>query len=816
MALTHTQAFRDVWDRKASKVASIQVRYRRRFFDNSSPGGFVLEPEFTTLSEGEFKDAGEIVNSLDVPFLNIFKTSAVTLRLNNSDNQWIFSVAAPSIFQADEIAPLGYDPFLTEFQIRFGYEIADGTTEYLVLFTGVATNYNFEGNEADVEVTVESNARLLQAADASKVADVFTQESTSPATTDGSNKEFFTTSEGVGRISIVRVDGVVQIQGVDYQISQLNEAGGPAKITFTSAPATGLSVDTTGLRWKANLTIETLVGLLCDEAGITVAKRIIDPVLFPGGLSGTKTIDSQADWEAGTLQNIDTTSNPDTIRRRWHLINDFDNASVPAWSLNGATISGGKLNGVSGNFAGPSPQPFTLLSQGTWTFVLARSSGSIEIQLASTGGFGLGGPVGTIFLVRYDGSNVKMFTFDIQTAVYTQIGLSLVASGAINIKVFYNKNTGNVKMAHTGTSGVSSGNAGAGLGLKYVVSFLGTGTVDDVNFSHEIIDDMVPFDIGDLPAGTTTIYTSQEFDLLSAPSAWGTLDITEIINDGTTVYETAVASVSGGPFDAFVPLGVGNVIESAFKQFIQVRRTSVTAEGLITSPITSKLVINFQTTSVNVSLAIFAGLTVRTAIERLTRIADYQMVFRSDGIFLFKSKAVTGVPVLSINQENAISELSDYRPGFDRVFNVGQVQYGAYYNEFDGTDAGETPPTSEQRFGRIIRYEDFSDFLLANDVNLGASRSRLIYENNFLPRRRARAKCKIIPFLELSDIIRISYFDNPLFRETIWGDPLQLWGEAAFGEPQNVLARDLDFKIVGIIFSPTEARCELVIEEILS
>ena len=55
--------------------------------------------------------------------------------------------------------------------------------------------------------------------------------------------------------------------------------------------------------------------LLADEAGIVSGDRSIAPVIFPGGLSGTKTIDVQADWEAGTvLTNINTTASPGDIQ----------------------------------------------------------------------------------------------------------------------------------------------------------------------------------------------------------------------------------------------------------------------------------------------------------------------------------------------------------------------------------------------------------------------------------------------------------------------------------------------------------------------
>lgn len=829
MAQSPTQEYKDVWARKAGKVAVVQIRYKRRYWNGSA---FVYETNWQTLDEKDFKDAGNIVNNLDTPFLNIFKTSAVTLRLNNSDNQWLQTVNSPSIFQADAIALLGYDPFLMKFQVRFGYEKIDGNDEYITLFTGVATDYKFAGSKAEVEVTVESNDRLLQAADASKVSDAFTQESTSPAAGDGNNKEFFTTSTGVGRISEVRTDGNVQIQGTGYTISNLNVAGEPAKITFEVAPGGGLAVDSTGIKWKADLTIDELIVLLCDEAGIGSGVRSIDSVIFPGGLSGNKTINSKADWDAGLqLQNITTIASEGDISQEWYLIDDFANGNFtfdPAWTL--AILTGNATAAVISNrletTAGPNNgQVFMSLPQpqayGAWeiqmeyfasaqfgsfgeNFNYLKFISSDFTVFANGYGFWFDIKTSHIWFIRWDGlTPVGLINFGNNAAVDITWRITRSAGGEFKIykntvlagTVTDNTYTTSTHITHT-LRDVQAGNQTVGMKL------------DSIHWSPAVEPVAVVVD-------TDADYISKKFNILSVPTAWGTLDRTEILDGGTITYFTRVASALGGPYDAWVEIGPSGQILSALKQYIQVKievRPDIVA---LSNTSVQKLVLHFTTTTVNVTLANFSGLTAKAAIEQLTRIADYEILFKGDGDFIFRSKTVSGSFVLEINQENAISKLTNYTSGFKQIFNVGQVQYGDYFNEYDGASASESSPTSEERFGRLIRFEDYSKFLVANDINLGASRARLIYDNNFAPRIRCRIACKIIPWLELSDIIRMSYYDNPLFHKTIFGDPLQKWGIGGFGDPSNVLARDINFKIVGITFTPTEAKCELTLQKIL-
>jgi len=818
-----TAEFKEVQSRKANKKAILQVKYKRRYWTGSA---YSYEAAWRTLEARDFGSIGEIQWSLDEPFLNKFKASNVSLFLNNADNQFVPTLNAPSFFEADAIATAGYDPMQTLFQVAWGYVLDDGSKEFTGLFTGLATEYILSGSGAEVEVIVTGKEYLLESAEAAKVSNTFTQEATSPATGDSNELVFYTTSTGVGRVTEVRVGGVIQDQGTDYKIEDLDEYNVPAKITFTSPPPTGQAVDATGIKWLTNQKIEDLVELLLDEAG--VVDRNVQPVSFPAGVGGRRIWDTKADWDAGTVDpELDTTTEDGSVILNGLSIFDdfndlsFSDGSPRTWTspfVGSYTASPGYLSN-SGQFQNSLATPATQIV-GTWECSMNFTPGAMEqfwlpiftgSDINGGGGYGISirnSVVGTsVFFVRQSGQvSTSLINFGLNTpSGWHTYRITRTAAGVFNVYfdgVFKGNVTDNT---YTSSAYHMVWRKGGYAGI--------TARWDTIRTSPRVIQGANEFE------ATGQQVTDAHDTGVGNPQTWGKLDRFETLDgDSTITYETRT-SVDGFAWDAWLPIAIDGTINSAVKRYIQVRSTLTRSTDGLSTPHLERLVANFTIGNVVVVLANHGSeVSVFDMIEVYANIADYEIGFEGDGTFFFRAKTVAGAPVLELTQENGIASIDEYRMGYDRVINVGQVKYGAYFNEYDGEAAGEASPTSEERFGRLIRQEDLSGILLANDVNLAAARARSIYENNFLPRRRVRATCKMIPHLDLSDIVRISYFDHPLFRETIWGDPLQGWAgeQPGFADPQNVLARDLDFKVIGLRFNPEDASCDLTLQEVLA
>ena len=840
MAKSVSAAFTAIWKRKYGRKEVFTVEYKRRYWTGSA---YAYESSWTTLDASQIPAPRSIHWRLDTPNMNTVLASNVTLSMDNRNNVWLPSTTSPSIFAADATATVGYEPYLTKFRIRFGYILDDGTTEILSLFTGYLEDFSLKGGTGTVDYYLSGNEILLKKADAQNVSTAFTLEDCSPATGDGSNKVFLTTSIGVWKITDVQVNGVSMTQGSDYTLSQM-DAITAAKITFTTAPTSAHTVKCTGRKWKADQTIEALIALLCTEAGIGSGDRTINPVVFPGSVSGSKTIDTQAQWELGTvLTNISAATSSGDIGLRWIKVDNFadgEYTTSPVWTL--LKIGGsGSISAATGalvcSISGVNSQisiqtPFDKAT-GTISFTTGNFSG---LSAAGNSGFGDGvvfmfmcaATGGTDGKVTGYGLRFNLFAFggnnQVQLVRYNNelptLGTVLASCGAIPVGT---TNTWNISRTVAGLmtvykDGVSVGSATDAtfttclfMGVAGYTSIASSAiypTIDDIYYSFDTD--------GTYTVSTGSVYESQSFDILSTPTAWGVLAATETLNSGTIVYATA-SSTDGISFDAYVNIS-GGVIQSALKRYFKIRATITAATGSYTTPLVSKLVANFSVTTVNLAIANFKGKTCYAAITELAKYADYEWGFDGDGLFFFRSKTVSGAFDLEIDQDRAIVKLNDYRPGWDRISNSGQVRYGddAYYAEYNSTSASATSPTSAERFYAQILSES-SSIILANDVRLSAARAQVIYENNYLPRERYSVTCWMTPQADLADIVRISYFDNQKLNNPILGDNLLTWGgeDVGFGQPQNIVARDVDTKLVGLAFNIEEKTTEMELQRIL-
>ena len=822
-----TQEFKNSWEAMPRRVAVFRVEMKRRFFNGSI---FTLEASPVVFEADEIVKISAINWKLDSVKQNRILASNVTIRMKNERWKWVETNVTDGLFKPTAVATLGFDPYKTEFKVFYGYELQDGTVESIALFTGEAISYLFDTGNKEVEIQVTGGELKLQTADAQNVVNTFTNEPTDPAQGDNVNKEFLTVFSN-WLVDIVREDTSPADQGdLGYKLEDVNEAEKKAKIVFGTAPGSGVDIDWSGRQWKRDEKVSTLVGFLCDEAGIIPANRDIAEPVFPS-VASFKDIDIQSDWESGTLlQNITTRAPIGSIGRKWFKLDDFadgDFTNNPAWAITiigSSTVSvvSNKLllvSGVSGVIdralaTTPQTQAF-----GTWEFnseVRAAGPGvnteQNDIRFISTNAFRNGNGYG----FRFDpGGQFAFGRFD---------GLLFVTLGGLSFGAIDSvPTTWRVTRELDGTfevfrDGVSQGTA---VDTTYQTSthFLAlTGAaantsdtslrLDFIRWSEEVNPSE---DFTDADA----IFESEVFDLLSPATDWGILEFIQSLNGGTIVYETAVADFEVGPFDAFVPLGTGNLIESALKQFVKVRAkiTPLTTLPSI-GPKIAKIVINFSATSLFIAHADFKGKNCFEAIQRLAEISNGEFGFTGAGRFFFRQKDVSPSSVLTLDQSNAIEKISTFNAGYDRVINVAQVDYDPYYKEVDSVTELEPSPTSIERFGKKISQITVTDFLFSNNADFSESIAKLIFESGFKPRRRGRLICRIIPHLELSDVITVSFHDSPLIAQNVFGDEAQV-GFPAFGDDTNTIARDILFKVVGITFDFFKAKSILEVEEVL-
>lgn len=618
------------------------------------------------------------------------------------------------------------------------------------------------------------------------------------------------------------------IQGVDYNVSRLDDPRA-AEIRIEVAPAAGVTPLVTGERWLEDQLAEELVEALCDEAGIPEAKRIIAPSLFPGGLSGQVTVNDQVDWEDATLnEGLETADEPGSVfipvplldASLYETIDDFDDGdftSNPAWNQQGsgaASVSAGvlSLGNAGGNVALSVPRTDAI---GMWRLDIGAWAGLPFVGLMLGGETLLGGGLpnanGYVFGRPGDGTPTIFWRIDSGTPTVlltlpdpANKTVYIVRTSSGRWDIYYDDGSGPtlegslVDATYNSGSYVMVGN--------HQQTDTGTWELDFIGFRD----------------AATPAVIEYEQDLGGAPTAFGTLESLVDLNGGEVTIRTTTKPLAGS-YEGLSSLSPGpsyGLISSSLQRFFKIRLEVKLDPVTISSPRVHRMIANFTTNVVRIAVANFRGMSCLDGVELLARLLDYETGSTGEDVFYWRPKTVSPTPVLHLTVDNVISRLRNYSPGYDRVANVGFVRYGSHSEEYDGAAAGELEPTSETRFGRIVATDDLSTFLTAADVNIAAARAQIIYERRHRPRKRLVLECKIVPWLEVGDVVRVTYYTHPLYRGQTWGDPLAVisrWRPwVAWGQPQNVLARDLDCKIIGVQWQLLACRMVLTLEEVLT
>lgn len=815
MARPVSATFKAAWANKTSAEIRTRVLLKKRYFNGSA---FVLEADWTIIEERVGKSGGLIAtgplpHTLDSTDPNVFQITTVTLAFANERGQWIESQALPSLFAADAVSNIGYRLHKSLVQVQTGIRLPDGSIEWTERFTGYVSKARMTGRGAIAEVEVV-NAANLQSADASLDSITVTLEDCIPPVGDGTRVEFESTSTGVDRITDLQVTAGSLVQGSEWTVSNLNkvadaESNGRAKFKLAVAPAVGAPVKTSLVKWKQGETIEDLMDALCVLAGQT--DRQIDAVILPGNLSGSVIIDSEVEWASGTtLTGIDTSTFPGDIINARVLYDDFESGTFALWTTSGTMSVDSKYGSLRATNRNTS-SGFTLsgyieasqtYAYGTWEFTIAQRLNNVPLDY---------------FEVDFIRNASTRYTVGIFGGNMTSLAFVKNGTPLANVTLQGGRDTVRTIRIERDTDGTFRFYEDDVLVLTRVDNDILTSTTFRAYIvgTNSALEGAAWLDNVKLPV--LGIY-EKTFDLLSAPIAWGKLlhvGVFETGGPGDVVYKTAGSTVGiAGPFDAFSTIAVDGTVQSALKRYLKLRVEIPPAANRRIS----RIDILFQTNQVRVALANYGGLSVYDALEGLVDLFDGEMIFNGAGGLIIRGRDNPVTPVINLTQENAIIDVLDYDTGEGRVATVGRITYNGYTSEWDGADAGETPPTSEQEFGRIIISKDLSRFLLANNVDIGLARARLAFERNYRRKRRWRLRVWDVPWVEIADAVQFSYYDNPRQRQTIAGDPIIIGddGYMAAGEAQNVLARDVVGKLLEYKPDPGERTAEALVEEILS
>lgn len=797
------------------------VWYKRRYFSQTS-NAYVWESSWTQLPEDQVQSISEISWQLDSERLNQFTVSSLSLVLSNPNKVWLPDNRS-GYLAPDSTATKGYEAFWMKFQIRMGVEIFDGTTETVTMFTGLLTDFIDNSLSGTVEMVLSGLEALLVNADAERVST--TQTLASIGTGNGSATDFTTTEHAVGQVQEVYVSGVKKRQGADYTVSQLNSPTLGAKVSFTVAPANTAPITATYFYWQTSKKFEELVTSLAVEAGIS--NYSVSPVIFASSIQNRRTYQTQADWESASSSTaIDTTTLVNSIKL------DFASTSARQSQTFGDSTSGWSVAGS-----------WTLNNSGGYLFWTGGPGGTVStIYRSLTTGSGRwdwgnnfnngAGPFSYFFMAQDVNSSYSptILTSGEASQLYHGYLVRFAAeSGGDYV----------VRLMRADGSGVTP----TSLDSATVTKDASDHTITVIRYPSGLM--IVKFDGTEILSATDTTYTTGSyfgafagnklfknstvytpattltgtwigptFDSGATPSAWGQYTKLDALGGGTITHYSR-ASADDVTYDADVAIDSNGVVSSTLRRYARVKIVMVSTLTENDDPYVTNASIGSSTTATVVTVANFTGLSVYDAISLLAQFSDYEFGFTSDEYFFFRPKDVSSNPDFELARKDLAIAVTSVTPGWDRAYSKVRASYGAYVA--DATDDGGWFKSPIKRFLRKRLDLDGGNVFISDDADVASGVALSFLARYKKPRKRVKIQTKLMPFVELSDVLEVTFDDNKPkgwflgdTSQEIGDESLQLYG----GQEQTLY--QFTGKVIGVRFDTENKSCEIDLEEVLS
>ena len=271
------------------------------------------------------------------------------------------------------------------------------------------------------------------------------------------------------------------------------------------------------------------------------------------------------------------------------------------------------------------------------------------------------------------------------------------------------------------------------------------------------------FDISHSPLAATghgdyppvCVYTSPVIDGTTALEAWGNFSIREQSGAGcSSLTYVRVKEDISSPWGQWAAISDGNTIADT-PQFAQFKWVGCSDLQQLTAPALESWGISWQARNINIAVVNMAAMTCLDVLQELAKMSGFKIGYDYDGKFLFK-KRVQSAPCVTLTKHEII-EIETLSPGASKMYNRVAVNFGPYSRVIDCKILGDARPDLIDSYG--VRTLDISSAALlpAQNANLARALAPGIYQQACRLKKRAAAVVKFLPYLELGDVVNISY-----------------------------------------------------------
>lgn len=662
--------------------------------------------------------------TLDVNEVAQYNANNVTLTLEDTKNYFV--EGTPNSY-----FPEGYQVYGSRVILYYGLDSTNRTP----LFTGVIKELPaHKPDKYQVDLKLVSPLEMLKDIEAKDFSDKVTGEVLTLDHTGDNNEEFYLTAQkGVGGITALYANGVKLYEGVDYEVSQLNELNYQAQIEVKNSTVFGQTFTVDYYYWKRGLAIEEIVAGLAGLGGYTGDTEDIQPVVWTSAVRSPSTVSNVL----GAIGYYESALNEYTFN--WHARYDsswrntqgtggISNILTNNWDYS-LTVNTGNTNDTYGISIGDTYNA-TTISYGSYKLGPVGVSNGIAIKFWRSV---LGSPAGIVIYSVVNGSATEIYseTSGI-SATWTSCAYKVQRRGN-TVTIYFNSTL----VATTTITG----------SMDYHYQYSNPGNNSYVRFTGQtwnLYDDNLVLHGENL---TQPCIVTDTLDMTAGGQVWGAVQAE--LPDNSVYFLNAYFSTDAGDTWSGAYSYNLDVNMSRPERYLYYvlgvpdNQASFDIKNPSTYFYASTLVLNI----VNLS-----GSTVLEALQDLALISGYEFGVDRQGVFFFRPRLSSTLPVYVLDHSELVKvdsvkkNLSDFFTKLTLTF--AQVPLEFYAN----TGARPTPI---DKYGVINKEIDKPDIVNYDNPELAqAIGPQLLAVYSSLP-NVIQATGKLNLALEMADIVSL-------------------------------------------------------------
>jgi len=289
---------------------------------------------------------------------------------------------------------------------------------------------------------------------------------------------------------------------------------------------------------------------------------------------------TQAEWEAGTLTNVEASTTGNSIKILWYIVDNFASAALAGWARVGNVSGGGGVLTVGGGgVANTRAGKYIVKETGTYRWrakydsqVGNPTSGvyfySIGDPIAGFTGYGISvdsGGYARMYRVNYpsEGSNVLLNIGTISLNTYYTWEITRTDGGVFTVYL-------NGVSKGSVTDNTYNGSSGNIYFSVWALDGQDTTTVDDIYVADAVAATNATY--ADTPLCESEIKDTG----VAAPNSWGLLEYNATVPSGTAIlFETYTSGTNDFSADndpaGWVEIAGNGQVNSALKRYIKFR-----------------------------------------------------------------------------------------------------------------------------------------------------------------------------------------------------------------------------------------------------